>query len=111
MLGILLIYFIWKKFADLALSNGKKKWVYGLLGIVIYYAFFFIGGVSIVLISVLFEATFFTLEENEFVLSLVSIPIGLLACWLFYLILQKQWGKRNKAETDALDADLLATHE
>jgi len=37
MLGLILIYFIWKYYSDLAIEHNKSKWGYGILCIVTSY--------------------------------------------------------------------------
>ncbi len=103
MLGILLIYFIWKYFNELAFDYDKpNRWIYSVLGIVVYYAGTFLGGIIIGLISI------YILEKdidqvNDILLNLISIPFGMGTCWLFYFLLKKQWEKSKRP----IDSDIL----
>jgi hypothetical protein len=92
MIGILLIYFIWKRFSDLAFKYGhKKKWVYGLLGVASYY----IGTIFVGFILGLFVLFFdFDIDfDNTVLMSTIGLPFGILACYLTYLFLEKRWKK------------------
>ena len=92
MLGILLIYFIGKYFHELAQDFYKHRWLYAILGIVVYYAS---GGVFGVVLGVL--DLFLALNinwEDTFGINLLSIPIGLLGCYVFYVMLKKKMAKR-----------------
>ncbi|MDO5969724.1 hypothetical protein Q4Q35_07880 [Flavivirga aquimarina] len=91
MLGLLLIYFIGKRFYDLSEEYSQNKWLYAILGIVIYYVGTFI--VSIVL-AVLIEFGIIDIDlENSFVIGLIALPFGIGAVYLFYILLEKKWKK------------------
>ena len=105
MIGIFLIYFIWKVFSELAVQFNKSKWGYGLLGIVIYYAGTFVGGIIIGLIDV-FAGTNYADESNTIILNLIALPFGLLAVWGFYKLLENKWGAQKFGEEDSLDQEL-----
>lgn len=91
MLGILLIYFIGKRFYDLSVEYNQNKWLYAVLSIVIYYASGLIFGVVLALLDMFFE---WGIEwEDNFGINLLGIPVGLLAVWGFYLILESKWKK------------------
>ncbi|MFL1011200.1 hypothetical protein [Flavisericum labens] len=92
MLGILLIYFIGKRFYDLAEDYNQSKWLYAILSIIIYYVS---GFVVLALIAVLDMAVFnwgFNWESNLGV-NLLALPIGLAALWGFYILLENRWKK------------------
>jgi hypothetical protein len=88
MLGLLLIYFIWKQFADLATRYNKSRWGFGILGVVVYY-----GGVFCVGIILGIFAPDFVDSSNNFLLGLLAIPFGILFCVILYYILKKIWDK------------------
>ena len=92
MLGILLIYFIGKHFYDLAIKFNKSKWGFAILGVISYYAGTFIGGIIIVLIYEYGMSKSID-TMNDFVLSLIALPFGILACWLFHYLLKNTWTK------------------
>ncbi len=108
MLGLLLIYFIWKKFAELAVEYGKHKWGFAILGIAIYYVGSFIGGIIIALISMLMGNESFIEDQNSLVLGLIALPFGLLACWGLYAILKNMWSKKLVDSIDTLDESLIS---
>lgn len=109
MLGLLLIYFIWKNYSELAVSHNKSKW-YGLLGIATYYTGTFIGGFVIAMISVLLSGSNVIDEMNDFVLGLIALPFGLLCVWGLYKILQKRWSNTDEhlnSDSNSLDGHLI----
>jgi ethanolamine transporter EutH len=97
MLGLLFIYFIGKYFYNLAGEYEQNKWGYAILGVVVYYAATFLLGIGIVFID---KAFGFDLEweENNSMIGLLSIPIGVLACYLFYTLLKRKWEKEKLLE-------------
>ncbi|TCI92664.1 hypothetical protein [Tenacibaculum sp. M341] len=96
MLGLLLIYFIGKKFYTLAEDYDKSMWGYAILGVAIYYAGILSFGVLLGLFMVVLESDFLD-TGNELLLSIISIPIGLLSCYILYVILEKKWKKEQPA--------------
>ncbi|MDD7884868.1 hypothetical protein [Flavivirga sp. 57AJ16] len=91
MLGILLIYFIGKRFYDLSEAYNQNKWLYAILSIVVYYAgSFFVGLVLGVL--VMLEIMDVDLE-NSLMINIIAIPFGLGAVYLFYILLERKWEK------------------
>ena len=93
MLGILLIYFIGKRFYDLAIEFEQNKWLYAILSVVLYYAAGFVFGV------VLFVLDFYVFGwdldwENNFEVNLLGLPVGLLSVWVLYMFLENRWKKR-----------------
>jgi hypothetical protein len=88
MLGILLYYFIWKYFAELAELHSRKKWPFGLMGIGFYIVGTFVGGIIIALLNNDILA-----ESNDLKLSLMAIPIGLITCVIGYKLLERYWKK------------------
>lgn len=107
MLALLLIYFVGKSFYDLAKNHNKSEWGFAILGVISYYAGTVIGGILIVLFYELILVQSID-EVNEYLLSAMSIPVGILACWGFYKILQSSWSKTPKAQPmdDVLDSHL-----
>ncbi len=91
MLGLLLIYFIGKYFYKLSEEYNQNKWLYAILGIVAYYAAGFAFGI---LLGVFDLAFGLNLDyDNMFGINLLSIPIGIAACYGFYYLLKKKWEK------------------
>ncbi|WP_395077712.1 hypothetical protein [Flavobacterium sp.] len=98
---ILLFYYIWKRFADLAFKyNHNKKWIYGVLGIVVYYGGTLIGGLILGFLTVIFD---FTINwENNFLMSIIGVPFGLATCYATYYFLHKKW-EREVIVIDSID--------
>ena len=90
-LGFVLLYFIGKYFYKLAEEFNKNKWLYAILGIVVYYAGIFLGGILLALMDLLVGFNFNW--ESNLMLGLIVLPFGLGAAYLFYYILKKQWKK------------------
>lgn len=91
MLGILLIYFIGKRFYDLSEEYNQNKWLYAILSVIVYYAgTLLIGFVLGFLIALgIMEIDL----ENSFMISIIAVPFGLAAVYLFYILLEKKWKK------------------
>ena len=102
MLGIILIYFIGKKFYQLADQFDKNKWGHAISGVVTYYAGTFLVGLIIgVVIEVWGSISIYDL--NDFVLTLIALPFGLLACYGLYTYLKKKYEKNASLTTDSID--------
>ena len=91
MLGILFIYFIWKRFAELAVEFGQKKWLYGVIGVISYYLGSLIGGVVVGIAAYFFELN--VDWENKMSMSIIAIPFGFGSCYIVYTFLNKKWEK------------------
>jgi hypothetical protein len=103
MIGLLLLYFIGKYFAELAEKYNKTKWPYVILGIAMYYASAFVFGLILGLIQYLTESNFLD-GVSDIAFSLISVPVGILGCWLTYILLKFVWEKKAlHVETDILD--------
>lgn len=107
MLGLVLIYFIGKKFYELAEVYKKHQWGFAILGVVSYYIGAFVGGVVIAIGAELTGIVAID-EMNDYVLGLLGLPFGLLACWLTYQLLEKHWSKKVVfSDSDILDEDFI----
>ncbi len=97
MLGIVFLYYVWKRFSELALQFDKSKHC-GWYGIITY-----IGSVIIAAFLLGFFVQLFDLDidlEKNSALSLMEIPFGLLSCYLMYLVLERKWTSEfEKIET------------
>jgi hypothetical protein len=92
MLGILLIYFIGKRFYDLAEEYQENKWLYAILSVVIYY----VSGIVILGAFALLDVFVFNWGfdwESSYGINLLAIPIGVLTLWGFYTLLENRWKK------------------
>lgn len=112
MLGLLLIYFVGKKFYDLADNHDRSKWGYAILGILSYYVGLLVGAFGLGLaLALVFDTVEFDSTE-ELLVSLISIPIGILTCWGFYKLLESNWKKASQPGFDQiLDAGLTKDNE
>jgi hypothetical protein len=108
MIGLVLLYFVGKAFYDLAGINNKSEWLYAILGVGSYYAGLLIGGI---LIAIGYELFVGSVDEvNDTLLSILALPIGVLACWGFYRLLKSRWEKSQTFSASAeevLDAHLI----
>lgn len=103
--GIVLLYFIGKYFKHLAELNRKKPWTWAILGVVIYFAGTFIGGIAIAGICIAIEYDINQLPEM--LINLMAFPFGLLAAWISYRMMEKSWSKQSLDETNTLDEGLF----
>lgn len=107
MLGLLLIYFVGRKFYELAFEYDKSKWGFAIAGVVSYYAGFLI---SLFIIGIVIELNNpgYVDESNDIWLGILGIPFGVLGCWGFYKILENSWSKaRSSAQPDTLDGGMI----
>lgn len=102
MLGIILIYFIGKKFHELAEEFDKKKWLYAITGVIAYYIGTFLCGIILGLCDLLLGTNLVEILENNLIASLIGLPFGILACYLYYLIVEKKF-KKEAATQDTLE--------
>jgi hypothetical protein len=108
MLGLLLIYFIWKFYTDLAVQYRKNKWGYALLGIASYYAGALTAGFIIGVVATIQNPAFVD-ETSDAMIALMTLPFGILAVWGLHRFLKKRWSSNNPGfvPPDTLDSDLL----
>lgn len=102
MFGIFFLYFLGKKFYELADKFGQNKWLFAIISVVMYYASGFLLGAILLIIGELIAPGFVD-GFSETSLNLIVIPIGLLACWGFYVILERKWKNAVKIEISSID--------
>lgn len=104
MLALIFIYFVGKAFYDLAGKHGKNQWGFAILGVASYYGAIFAAGFIIAIIA---EIGF--TEHLDWIVPVMTIPIGLLSCWGTYQFLKRSWSKpADRSEAGrALDSDLM----
>jgi Ni,Fe-hydrogenase I cytochrome b subunit len=102
MLTILLIYFIGKRFYDLSIEYDKSKWLYAIVSVIVYYAAGIVFGVVVALLDV-YIFNWGIDYENNMGFNLLGIPIGLLAVWGFYVILENKWKKSVSLVKDEIE--------
>ncbi len=91
MLGLLFLYFIGKYFYKLVDEFYKNKWLFAVLGIVVYYVGTFIGEALLGIMDGLMNISFDW--DNNWALGLISLPFGIVAAYLFHFLLKEQWEK------------------
>ncbi len=106
MLGLLLLYFIGKKYADLSGLHQKSKWPYVIAGIAAYYATTLCFGF---ILGVLHEMGTINLDGvHDFVINIIALPFGLLGTYLLYNFLEKKWDRRTVLDSEELlDKDVV----
>jgi len=92
MLGIILIIYIGRQFFKLAEHHKQNKWLFGILGVVCYYAGAIIGGGILGVLELLLDLNIDW--DNDLTMTFISIPFSLGAVFLFYFLLKKTWSKR-----------------
>lgn len=90
--GFLFIYFIGKRFYELAGRYNQNQWLFAILSIAVYYAATFIFVIGVVVLDE-FIFNWYIDWEDTF-LTYLSIPVGLLALWGFYRFLESRWKSR-----------------
>ncbi len=91
MLGLIFLYFIGKYFFKLAEEFNQNKWLFAILGIIVYYLGTFAGGILLGILDALIGIGFNW--DNNLALGLIALPFGIGAAYLFYFLLKKQWEK------------------
>ncbi len=91
MLGLIFLYFIGKYFYKLADEFNKNKWLFAVLGILVYYVGTFIGGALLGIMDGLIGIGFDW--DNNLALGLIALPFGIASAYLFHYLLRKQWEK------------------
>ena len=100
MLGLLLIFFIGKYFYELAQDYYKHRWLYAILGIIVYYAAGAFFVVVVGLADLLFGLN--VNWENTMGWNLLGIPIGIAADYGFYILLKRKWEKETNIPKDEI---------
>ena len=106
MIGLILIYFIGKWHYQLATDYHKNKWLFAILGVIVYYLGVFAGGFILGIIGIVtgYEGLF---ELPDLLLSIIALPFGLLTTWGLYKFLEKNWSKNNFSDPEMLDDTLI----
>lgn len=102
MLGFVLLYFIGKPFYELADLYGKNKWGYAIGAIAVYYLATIMSSIIMGAFCEIIGSTFFE-ETNEFILNLIIIPIGIMACVALYYIVKKDFSKNKTVKQNLHD--------
>jgi hypothetical protein len=101
MLGLFVIYWIGKRFYDLATIHNRSPWGYAILGVAIYYITQFVFGIIMYL---MFPDTFSNMDKaSELGLNVVGILVGA-GVWYFALqYFTKKW--ENEADANYIEVD------
>ncbi|SFT87608.1 hypothetical protein SAMN05216474_2836 [Lishizhenia tianjinensis] len=99
-LGLLLLYFIGKRFATLAEDHQKNKWLFAILGALSYYVGSFIGGIFIALIFMASGSLDDLNGLGEIQYTIISLVFGIGTTVGFYQLLKYLWGKNQTRSTD-----------
>ena len=107
MLGIFLMYFIGKRFYDLAGTYDKNQLGFAIAGVASFYVGAFFAGILLAIYFEIWMSTSFE-ELNEGFLNLIGLPFSLLTCFGFYKFLEHSWKRKPKRfNTDILDEEIL----
>ncbi|MCR8668572.1 hypothetical protein NO995_12835 [Aestuariibaculum sp. M13] len=90
MLGIFFIYFIGKKFYELAGRYNQNQWLFAILSIVVYYASMVLFVIGLVIFDE-FVFNWYIDWDNNSSISYLGIPVGLLTLYGFYKFLESRW--------------------
>jgi hypothetical protein len=92
MIGILLIYWIWKAFSNLAIENDKNKWKYFFIGLGSYYGITFSAAILYVIIIALTNGIDALDDESYYNsgLDFVCAILGGLASYGVYKFLENK---------------------
>jgi len=96
MLGILILIFIGRSFYKLSETYDKNNWLYAILGIVSYYGGMFAAGFFLAILDEIFSLNIDF--DNNSGLGLMGLPFGILASFLFYIVLKNNWETTSKKE-------------
>lgn len=99
-LGLFLIYWLGKRFYTLAEKYNQNKWLFAILGVIIYYFGQFVYGMILVILS---EFFYLDIDIDNVVYSLIGIPIGALFCYAFYYFLEKHWKSKKVEPVENID--------
>ena len=102
MLGLLLIYFIGKKYFNLAEEHDKNRWVFAVAGVIAYYVGTFIGAALIGIFAELISPGWLD-EINEWLFGIMALPFGIFSTWGLYIWLERRWSVREKGSLEAIE--------
>ena len=102
MLGLILIYWLGKKFYTLADDFDKSKWGYAILGVVVYYAGIIVFAIALGIIIEIASPGYLD-NTNERLIDLACLPFGLLSSYLLYKNLDKNWKKNDPRNNNSID--------
>ncbi|MDZ7934701.1 MAG: hypothetical protein U5M51_07020 [Emticicia sp.] len=101
MLGIILIYWIGRKFYDLATRHDKSQWGWAIAGVAIYYLAQFVFAI------IFYGAAPEMAANNEMLLNILGIVVGGIIWYAALNYLEKKW----EAESYDNDESLVTSIE
>lgn len=104
MLGLLPLYFIGKYFSELAHEHNRSRWLYAVLGIVVFFASQFLAGIILGIILLASDSGF--TGKMDLGMNILGIVVGIGSAWLFYYLLKRAWVKNPRSQR-AENSDLL----
>jgi cytochrome b561 len=104
MLGIFLIYWVGRKYYDLAIRHGRSAWGYCILAIVIYYGSQFFLGIILALSMPELMANLDSGEEMA--LNFIGIPISLGVWYSVLVYLRKKWEAIEESMADKYESEI-----
>ncbi|PBJ06653.1 hypothetical protein [Flavobacterium sp. ACN6] len=107
MIGILLIYWIWKAYTNLAIEYDKNKWTYFFIGVIAYYGSTAIAGFVVGLFSVFINGIDST-EGESYInpgWNIFFVLCGALGCYgVFKLLENKVQKERAMAKKEGIES-------
>ncbi len=91
MLGIFLIYWIGRKFYDLAFLHHRSQWGWAIFGIIIYFVSQIIFGMLIGIVA----PNLLNDTGGSFVVNILGIGIGLGVWFIVFKFLEKSWDNND----------------
>jgi hypothetical protein len=104
MLGLVLIYWVAKKFYDLADYHNRSQWGYAFMGIGIYFGAQLLFGLFLEIFSPGFIES---LDKSAgFGLDLLGMAIGALFWYLALQYFTKKWENQYDSESNNMDSEI-----
>ena len=105
MIGFLFIYFIFNFYSKLALKYDKNKWVFGFIGLLLYYATTFAFGVLYAIIYELLGNTFTDSDANNIYFQISAFGVGIGVAYGINRMLEIKWEREKVlSEKDSIDS-------
>jgi len=101
MLTILFIFFIGRHFFTLAEEYNKNKWLFAIIGVVVYYVGSAIGGIIMSVFQELFG--FYIDWGNQWQLLLIGLLFGFGSVFLFSYILRRHFEETKPEELPTIE--------
>lgn len=102
MFGLLLLYWIGKRFYKLAEEYKRSEWGFAILGIAVYYGTIFFFSFFIGVFGEIISPGYFE-TVNELLFGILMLPLGILSCFILYKYLEKRWKKTTINPVDLID--------